>query len=436
MQPEQKNTYYSEAYHEGPMQVDSVLNVNRDVSDIMPLPRISIQAFCENAEVIESIQDAATDRRMNKTHIKVHPGGILAAIDFYETAPTPNLVILETSISSSVLLKELDRLANVCDPGTKVIVIGHKNDIVLYRELVRKGVSEYIVWPVQPLEILHAISELYNEPDTDPIGRTVAFIGARGGVGSSTLAHNVAWSISNLFSTDTVIADMDLSFGTANLDFNQDPAQGIADALHAGDRLDNVLLDRILSKCSEKLSLLASPSTLDKTIDYEENSFEGVLELLRKTVPVTVIDLPDIWTSWVKKTLIEADDIVITAAPDLASLRNAKNLFDFLKASRPNDQIPYLILNKVNTPKRREISVMDFETALNVQPVAQIPFDAEAFGNAANNGQMLAETKARSELVDVFDLLAQLVTGRAELKKTKKSALSPFLNKILPGMRA
>jgi pilus assembly protein CpaE len=430
------NEYYSDIYHDDRFGSSMGLNVDRDVNNILPLPRISIQAFCENAEVIETIQDAATDRRMNKTHIKVHPGGLVAAIDFYETAPTPNLIILETAIASHILLKELDRLANVCDPGTKIIIIGHNNDIVLYRELMRKGVSEYIVWPVQPLEILHSISELYNEPDSNPIGRTVSFIGARGGVGSSTIAHNVAWSISNLFSTDTVIADMDLSFGTANLDFNQDPAQGIADAVNAGERLDNVLLDRILSKCSEKLSLLASPSTLDKTIDFEENSFEKTIEILRKTVPVTVIDLPDVWTSWVRKTLVESDEIVITASPDLASLRNAKNLFDFLKAARPNDEIPYLILNKMSTPKRREISPMDFETALNVQPVAQIPFDAETFGNAANNGQMLAEYKARNELVDVFDLVAQLVTGRAELKKNKRSAFSPFLNKILPSIRA
>ena len=128
---------------------------------------------------------------------------------------------------------ELDQLAECCDAGTKVVVIGHVNDVVLYRELLRRGVSEYVVAPVQPIAFMEAVSNLYNDPTSDPVGHVIAFVGAKGGVGSSTICHNVAWTISERMKSNVVVADLDLAFGTTGLDFNQDPVQGIAEALSA-----------------------------------------------------------------------------------------------------------------------------------------------------------------------------------------------------------
>ena len=224
-----------------------------------PIPRISIQAFCENGATAEIIQIASEDRRLAKAHVSVHMGGIEAAVAHYQQNPTPNLIIIESSLPRDHILAELDRLAENCDPGTKVLVIGHVNDVMLYRELLKRGVSEYLVEPIDPMQLMEAISNLYNNPDTEPVGHVYAFIGAKGGVGSSTICHNAAWALSEILKADVVIADLDLAFGTTGLDFNQDPMQGIADALSSPDRLDEVLLDRLLTKCSEHLSIFAAP---------------------------------------------------------------------------------------------------------------------------------------------------------------------------------
>ena len=102
-------------------------------------------------------------------------------------------------------------LAEVCDPSTKVVIIGHHNDIGLYRELMRNGISEYLVCPIGMAEVISASSpSIFVDPDAEPLGRTIAFIGAKGGVGSSTIAHNCAFGISTLFSTETILADLDL----------------------------------------------------------------------------------------------------------------------------------------------------------------------------------------------------------------------------------
>ena len=141
---------------------------------------------------------------------------------------------------------------------------------------------------------------------------------------------------------DSVVTDLDLAFGTAGLDYNQDPPQGIADAVFSPERIDTAFVDRLLSKCSENLSLLAAPATLDRVYDFGAEAFDSIFDSLRSTVPCIVLDVPHQWTGWTQRTLLSADDILIVAAPDLANLRNAKNLVDFLKAGRANDHRPVL----------------------------------------------------------------------------------------------
>src|SRR5690606_5106614 len=150
---------------------------------------------------------------------------------FYSGAPTPNLIFVESRGSREDILVALDRLAGVCDAGTKVIVIGHVNDVLLYRELLKRGLSEYMVWRFGLFDVIRTVSDLYSDPEAEPVGRTTTFVGAKGGVGASTVAHNVGFAIARLFGADVVVADLDLAFGTAGLDFNIDPAQGIGDAL-------------------------------------------------------------------------------------------------------------------------------------------------------------------------------------------------------------
>ncbi|MGA8611577.1 MAG: CpaE family protein [Xanthobacteraceae bacterium] len=398
---------------------------------IAPAPRVSVQAFCETVEAAAAIQAAGEDRRLAKAHLHIQMGGLPAAVEAYQTSPTPNVVMLEAGSRGEDILSGLDKLAQVCDAGTRVIVIGRTNDVVLYREITRRGVSEYLIAPVSPLGVVRAICELFSAPDAKPVGRIIAVVGAKGGVGASTIAHNVAFSIAHDLKLDAVVSDLDLAFGTAGLDFNQDPAQGIAEAVFSPDRVDNAFVDRLLSKCTDHLSLLAAPATLDRVYDFGADAFEAIFDSLRATVPCSVLDVPHQWTGWSKQTLIGADDILIVATPDLANLRNAKNIYDFLKASRPNDRRPFYCLNQVGVPKRPEIKAGDFAKALEDDPVATIPFEPKVFGAAANNGQMIAELSKNHRAAEVFRDLALLLTGRPESKKARSGLLSPLIEKLM-----
>ncbi|MFK4512470.1 AAA family ATPase [Bradyrhizobium daqingense] len=396
---------------------------------IAPSPRVSVQAFCETVETAAAVQSAGEDRRLGKAHLKIQMGGMAAAIEAYRSAPTPNVIVLESD-GRNDLLGGLDQLATVCDAGTRVVVIGRINDVMLYRELVRRGVSDYVLAPVGAIDVVRSICNLFSAPEAKAVGRIIAVVGAKGGVGASTISHNVAWAIARDLAMDAVVADLDLAFGTAGLDYNQDPPQGIADAVFSPDRVDTAFIDRLLSKCTDHLSLLAAPATLDRVYDFGSDAFDSVFDTLRSTMPCIVLDVPHQWSGWTKRALVGADDILIVAAPDLANLRNTKNLFDLLKASRPNDRPPLYCLNQVGVPKRPEIAAAEFAKAIESQPVASIPFEPQIFGSAANNGQMIAEISANHKSIEMFLQIAQRLTGRSETKKQKSSLFSPLIEKL------
>jgi pilus assembly protein CpaE len=388
------------------------------------VPRITIHAFWDSPETAEAIETAAKDRLMARAHVAIRGGGTAGAVEFFQEATTPNLIVVESRSVDDALLDELDRLAEICEAGTKVMVIGHTNDIHLYRELTSRGVTEYLLAPINPVSLIAAISKIYSDQSSAKLGQVYAFIGAKGGVGSSTIAHNVAWTIAHRFDTDVILADMDLPFGTAGLNFNRDTAQGIAEAVQDAGRLDEVLLDRLLTKYDDHLSLLAAPTALDRSYDLEESAFEPMLELAQSNTPFMVLDMPHLWTGWAKKALIAADEIVITAEPDLASLRNAKNLISFLRQARPNDPAPKIVLNQLGVPKRPEIKPGDFAEALQVEPIACLPFEPQLFGASANNGQMIGEESAKAAVAEKFANVAQIITGRNEPKRNRKGLLN------------
>lgn len=399
-------------------------------SRLRPLPRVNIQAFCEDQDTAASIEKAAQDRRLARARVSVQMGGIDAASAFYRNTTTPNLIIIESLLDRANMLAEFDRLAGLCDPATKVLIIGHLNDVLLYRELLRRGLSEYLVAPVAVLQIIESLSSIYSDPEARPAGQTIAFVGAKGGAGSSTVCHNTAFAIATALEREVVIADFDLPFGTAGLDFNQDPLQGIADALASPGRLDPLVMDRLLSRCSDYLSLFAAPGTLDRPYDLDPASCEMVLDVVRESAPWIALDVPHLWTEWAQDVVMRADHVVVTAVPDIANLRNAKNLIDQIKAARPNDRPPLLVINQVGLPKRPEVAVKDFGGAVALDPRIIVDFDAQLFGTAANNGQMIEEVSSRSKAAEAFRKLAGILTDRSERNPERRSTLWSMLTRL------
>jgi len=379
------------------------------------LPKISIHAFCDRQETAGVINEATRDWRMKRTNVKIYMGGLLAAIEYYHKENTPSLILIETGMRGAELFAQLEQLASVCDAGTKVVVIGAANDIKLYRQLMDQGVSDYLVPPFHPINLIRSMGDLFSDPEKPFSGRVISFFGAKGGVGSSTIAHNVAWCLSEVIRQETALVDMDASWGTTGLDFAYDSSSGLEEALGQTDRLDETLLDRIMIRHSTCLSLLPASGSLNSKPTFTPEAYEAVVDGVRSLSPVTILDLPHYWCDWTTRVLTNSDDIVVTATPDLANLRNTKNLIDFFRAQRPNDGDPILILNKTGMSKNSEISVKDFGAAVGMEPALVLGFDPESFFEAANEGKMLTDVKSAAQAMSGIDFIARRVkTGRFE----------------------
>jgi pilus assembly protein CpaE len=183
----------------------------------------------------------------------------------------------------------------------------------------------------------------------------------------------------------------------------------------------------VLVKVSDHLALFTAPTLLERGYDAEPGAYEAVLDAVRQMSPCVIVDLPHVWSPWVRQTLLASDEIVIVAAPCLGSLRNGKAFFDLLRQNRPNDAPPKLVLNQVGIPKRPEIPVKDFAAAVGVEPSVAVPFEPQLFGASANHGQMLVQTHPKSNAAEGIARLAELITGRVPQTDGKKGVL-PFLS--------
>lgn len=359
-------------------------------------PRISAGVFCDSPAAEHALHDALQDRRLSRVTPQIAKGGISGAIAFCAVSPTPDLLILETTADGDEILAGLDGLSSVCDPNTKVVVIGRPNDIELYRAIIAKGVSDYLVAPVDNLFAIAAILRLYTPGTATRLGRVCAFMGAKGGAGASTLAQNVAWRMGQDRKGPVMLADLDLQFGTAALNLNLTPSPGFSEQAMDPDRLDEALLERSLIQKGKYLHVLPASGRMQEIDAPSPAAVEKLLDLARQTFPFVVLDLPHLQSPWMKAALAAVDDLVIVAGPDLASLRNSKCLLDIFRAARPNDPAPRLVLNHVGIAKRGGVSPADFASALEVEIKSQVAFDPQTFAKAEGVGRLITEMAPKS----------------------------------------
>lgn len=390
-----------------------------DLSGIR-IPHIKIDVFRETDAFAESWERAANDRRMVSATTTIYPEGFLGAIRKYTVEQTPNLIIVETDSTEDILEFQTDSLAEVCDAETELIVVGHRNDIALYQKLLAMGVSNYMVYPITIESIISAINEVYREPDLGKIGRIHAVVGSKGGVGSSTIAQNLAHEMAEENRSEVLLIDMDLCFGTASLNFDIEANQGLRELIDQADRVNGAMLDRVLVRHGSHLNLLGALPTLVNDRDPDALSIERVLNVAAAHVPNVVLDLPHTWNAWMQRALVSADRVLVVSTPELSAVRNAATMMNELKGIRPNDAPPMLVLNQTGLPGRSEISAHDIRKILEISPTVELPYDGKALGRASSGGKMLRDVGPRRPIARKIRGLAEILTKRAVPQNAKK----------------
>jgi pilus assembly protein CpaE len=384
-------------------------------------------AFVADAASREAIAQALRDAGMVGGSIV--EGGINAALKQVELG-TPRILIVDIATTSTPV-QDVAALAAIMEPGTRLIVIGATNDVALFRDLLGVGASDYLVKPIDVQHLHIALTEGANAKSGQApakLGRITAVIGARGGVGSTTVAVNTAYILSHERKQKTALVDLDLHFGTAALALDIEPGRGLRDALEKPGRIDSLFLERAMAKIGDRLFMLGCEEPLRDRPSIDPNATETVLGELRQNFSWIILDMPRWFVATQPHPFAAVTDILLVCDLSLAGIRDTMRLLDLIKESAPHARLKLA----AGTPDaaKPKISRADFEKSIGRKIDYELPFEAKAVTASANAGKPISAVARGGKLVKVLRQIAVDLGGAEDVKKPAgKSLLSRWFKK-------
>ncbi len=344
-------------------------------------------------------------------------GGIAKAVQYLSAERSPNILVVDIS-GVDLPISEIQKLAEVCEPGVTVIVFGTRNDIGLYRDLLQAGVTDYIVKPLTPYLVARslqaAIEGRQSTRISQKLAKLVAFIGARGGVGTSTLAVNMAWYLANRQNRRVALLDLDLHTGDCGLMLNLKATPGLREALENPIRIDNVFVERAMSLHGERLFLLSAEEPLRDDFEIKPDSLDALVSVLRGQFHYIIADIPRLSGALARRAIDLADIRVIIVDQTLRSVRDAVRLRASLGEDDPEHR-NIAVINRASEGGSRSATVDEISGALEMKPRAVIQFQPKFFTDTASKG--LVPAAARGGFTDAIEALALDFSGRTPMKR-------------------
>jgi pilus assembly protein CpaE len=343
--------------------------------------------------------------------VEIRRGTILHAIKHLAKQPTPRALVVDIGHVVNPL-GELDNLARVCAPDVRVLVVGEEIDVSFYRDLVRNmGVAEYVHKPLTRDNVTRLfvpqIAGVTMDASASRGGNVIAVCGARGGVGATTVAVNLALQLTEATRGHVALLDLHLRQGTAALMLGVKPIGGLRIALEQPDRADALFLDRVAVEINERLRLIAAEESLDGTPSPTPDGMRSVVDQLRRRFNYVIMDVPAPASLAEMQAFRAARHLLVVMAPDLAGIRDADRLRHLAAGLAISHTT--IVLNRVGMPGGLKLPLI--ESGLGGKPTVQIPELGKQLGRAANLGK-----PALGECIPfrkAMALLAQEVSGSA-----------------------
>jgi pilus assembly protein CpaE len=406
--------------------------VSTETNILLPTARVDL--FIKDKETLGAARDLANDWRFARVNINVEEGDVQTAILSYGEASSPNLVIIETESTGDDFIGHLGELSSHCGEETNAIIIGPVNDVNLYRSLTSMGVSDYLVKPV-PLETLSEViaSALIKKLGTSG-SRLIGVIGAKGGVGTSSLTQALAWGISENLDQKTFLMDAAGGWSTLSIGMGFEAATTLEEAVRAAENNDEDTLGRMFHPASDKLTVLASGSDSMLETSVNATEYETLIDLMMVSYPVVIIDLSAAIPSLKRAVLNKAHELIVVSTPTLPSLRAARTLLQEIKLIHGGDlSNTDLVVNMAGMILSKEVSKKDIVEALEYEPAVTVSFDPKLFIGCENQGKKISSDKSGADIIETLMPLAQKVVSGKVVKPTSSgegNILSQLINKI------
>ena len=354
-------------------------------------------AFLSDPQSEQTVQQCVTE--MALSYSSVHSGGILRANAHLAKTRSPMALMVDIS-NTELPVNEVHRLAEVCEPGVSVVVVGDRNDVGLYRDLIRAGVSDYIVKPLTRSLVQSAIDTVLGStgPGSAPLseksGRVVAVIGARGGVGATTVASNLAWFLANKESRRVCLVDLDVHYGDCalTLDVKLAGSAGLREALESPTRIDDLFLDRAMVRSGDRLFLLSSEEKLASPLRLNPDALAPLFEVLRKQFHYVIVDVPRGNGEFLHQMLELSTMRLVVVDQTARAIRDVLRLRSIIDAPHLG-QRNLVVLNRLGEGGKSDIDVATLSNTIGMPVDATIPYHPKSVITAANAGHPIAGEK-------------------------------------------
>jgi len=349
-------------------------------------------------------------------HATIVKGSIRTAIKTLGQQRSPKTLIVDVC-KCELPLSDINELAEVCEPGVRVIAIGDRNDVGLFRELLNSGVSDYLVKPITPTLVQRALLATADgdsrSRQTTRLGRLVATVGARGGVGATMVATSMAWSIANRRRRRVALLDLDLQFGSVALSLDLEPTHGLREALENAGRIDGLYIERSMVQHSESLFVLSSEEELNDEMPHDPEAANALVGELRNKFHYVIVDLPKTLNKEAYQILKDATHLVIVTDLSLAGMRDTLRLVQFALQGNAACQVS-IVVNRVGEYRDGEIAVSEFEKAIGRKVDLRIPFDPKNVTSAMNIGKPVSShsTTVGASIEILIDILSGVVRSQ------------------------
>jgi pilus assembly protein CpaE len=325
----------------------------------------------------------------------------------------PKYIIIDIGDRGRETLPEIDKLAECCEAGTRVVVIGEVNDITFYRSLKQLGVLEYFTRPAQ-LQDLRAALVFDGGAGGNSNAKVITFMSAASGDGASTAAMNTAFCLAEKYNKRTVLVDMDYQFGmiAKNLDLNTQ--FGIREIFDHPDRgIDATLVRRMVAPYGEKLQVISAPNDLKQTPPISPETVRALIHTLKEEFDCVVIDLPHVWANWTSAVISSSTNVALVAQLWLRSITHAARLLGIWRDMGVDASTISIIINRSGAKFKEGIGQRDFERVCGHGIDFSLANDTKTIVTAENQGKMIPEI-GNSTLAHQFEQLAAMLGTEKE----------------------
>ena len=347
----------------------------------------------------------------------VRAGDVTSAAKQIGAMPAPRLLMVDLS-NSAMPMRDVDSLAEVCEPGTTVIALGTQNDVALFRDLIAAGVADYLVKPLSEAALIQAVGKASERPaetqqGEKSLGRFIVVIGARGGVGASTVAANCGYVMAKEYKKRVAVVDLDLQFGTASLTLDVEPGRGLREALENPSRIDSLFIASASVNAGENLYVLGAEEPLDDLASFAPEALDLLLTELRRSFDCVVVDIPRTAAVHHRDALAGADAMVVVTDLSLAGMRDTLRLSSFAKRVASEGKV-VVVANRVGADKKGAVPKADFEKGIEGKVDYLVPEDMKSMALANHTGKAVPAVASGAKVSQAFREMSRQFAGSVQ----------------------